>query len=252
MSNSGPSKQTVNTPHQPITDYYATEAERAGYIRNMFDATSVDYDRIESLLALGTGQWYRRQALKRAGLESGMRILDVGFGTGLVATEAIAIIGSPQLLTGLDPSLGMMQASPLFKQTTLVEGKAEQLPFSDNSFDFLSMGYALRHVSDLERVFGEYLRVLKPGGKLCMLEITRPETALGTVILKTYMRTIVPVLAKAIATQKQTAELWRYYWDSIEACVPPEKIMQTLESSGFSQINKHRELGIFTEYQASK
>lgn len=252
MSNSGQSNRSIKTPHQPITDYYATEAERAGFVRELFDATSADYDRIESLLALGTGQWYRRQALKRAGLKPGMHVLDVGFGTGLVATEAIEIIGSPKLLTGLDPSLGMMQASPLFKQTVLIEGKAEQIPFSDNSFDFLSMGYALRHVSDLEQVFGEFLRVLKPDGKLCMLEITKPETPVGSTLLKTYMRTVIPLLAKAFASQRQTAELWKYYWDSIEACVPPENIIQVLEYSGFTQIRRHRELRIFSEYQASK
>ena len=107
-------------------------------------------------------------------------------------------------------------------------------------------------VSDLEQVFGEFLRVLKPDGKLCMLEITKPETPVGSTLLKTYMRTVIPLLAKAFASQRQTAELWKYYWDSIEACVPPENIIQVLEYSGFTQIRRHRELRIFSEYQASK
>lgn len=252
MPDSKQFNSSVKAPHQPIAGYYETEAERAGFVREMFDATSGDYDRIETLLAFGTGQWYRGQALKRAGLQPGMQVLDVGCGTGLVATQAIEIIGSSKLLTGLDPSLGMMQASSLFKQTRLIGGRAEQLPFPDNSFDFLSMGYALRHVSNLEQVFGEFLRVLKPEGKLCILEITRPETRLGSTLLKTYMRTIVPLLAKAMSTTGQTSRLWRYYWDSIEACVPPQKIIQTLESAGFSGAQRHRELRIFSEYQATK
>lgn len=252
MSESEQSNRSANVPHQPIAGYYATEAERASFVRQMFDITSVDYDRIENLLAFGTGHWYRGQALKRAGLQPGMLILDVGCGTGLVAAQAIKIIGSPKLLTGLDPSLGMMQASALFKHTTLIGGRAEHIPFPDNSFDFLSMGYALRHVADLGKVFGEFLRVLKPEGKLCILEITRPETRLGSTLLKTYMRTIVPLLAKMISSNGHSSKLWEYYWDSIEACVPPQKIVQALESAGFSSVNRHRELRIFSEYQATK
>lgn len=252
MPDSEQSNRSIKAPHQPIAGYYTTEEERASFIRDMFDTTSADYDRIEHLLALGTGQWYRGQALKRAGLQSGMEILDVGCGTGLLAAQAIEIIGSSELLTGLDPSLGMLQASTLLRKATLIGGRAEHIPFPDNSFDFLSMGYALRHVSNLEQVFGEYLRVLKPGGKLCILEITRPETRLGSVLLKTYMRTLVPLLARAISTTGETSKLWRYYWDSIEACVPPRRILQTLENVGFSGVKQHRELRIFSEYQAVK
>ena len=229
------SNSSVQVPHQPITDYYTTEAERTNFVHKIFDSTSVDYDRIENLLAFGTGQWYRGQALKRAGLQPGMQI-----------------IGSSKLLTGLDPSLGMMRASSLFKKTTLIGGIAEQIPFPNDSFDFLSMGYALRHLSNLELVFSEFLRVLKPEGKLCILEITRPETRLASIILKTYMRTVIPLLAKVISTDGQTSKLWKYYWDSIEACVPPQKIIQTLKNVGFSYVNEHRELKIFSEYQATK
>ncbi|MBL8498115.1 methyltransferase domain-containing protein [Nitrosomonas sp. JL21] len=252
MPDSEQSSSSVKAPHKPIAGYYSTETERTSFVRDMFDATGVDYDRIENLLAFGTGQWYRGQALKRAGLQSGMQVLDVGCGTGLVATQAIEIIGSSTLLTGLDPSLGMLQASVLFKQIALIGGKAEHIPFPDNSFDFLSMGYALRHVTDLEKVFREFHRVLKPEGRLCILEITRPETRLGSSLLKTYMRTIVPLLAKAISTTGQTSRLWKYYWDSIEACVPPQTIIQALESVGFSCVRRHRELKIFSEYQAAK
>ncbi len=252
MTNSSEIDSPVKAPHPLITEYYASEKERTSFVREMFDATADDYDRIEQLLALGSGQWYRGQALRRAGLQPEMRILDVGFGTGLVATKAIEIIGSSELLTGLDSSSGMMLASPLFKQVQLIEGRAEQIPLSDNSFDFLSMGYALRHVSDLERVFGEFLRILKPGGKLCILEITKPETTFGMTMLKTYMRTIIPLLAKNVSINGNTSKLWKYYWDSIEACVSPEKIVQMLEQAGFSSVKRHRELHIFTEYQASK
>ena len=95
-------------PHPPLTDYYADEAERHQWLRTIFNASAVDYDRIEGLMALGTGPWYRRQALRRAGLKPGMQVLDVGTGTGLTAIQAAHLSGGGANVTGVDPSVGML------------------------------------------------------------------------------------------------------------------------------------------------
>ena len=170
-------KQVVHAPHRLLTDYYANEQERRSFVRNIFDRTATDYDRVERLLALGSGPWYRGQALQRAGLKAAMRVVDVGVGTGLVAREAAKLVGDPALVVGIDPSVGMMINARLPAGIQLIEGRAEAIPFPDASFDFLSMGYALRHIGDLSAAFSEFHRVLKPGGRLCLLEITKPERA---------------------------------------------------------------------------
>lgn len=242
----------VRAPHQPLQGYYRTEEERAGFLREIFDSTAADYDRVERKLALGSGPWYRRKALERAGLQPGMRVVDVGFGTGLVAAQAVRIIGNPELLTGVDPSPAMMGASPLASKVRLVEGKAESIPLPDASADFISMGYALRHISDLSAAFNEFYRVLKPGGYLCMLEITKPEGRVSTALLKAYMRGWVPLMARLSGAGAHTPRIWRYYWDSIEACAPPARIMDTLQAAGLSEVNRYVELGIFSEYRARK
>ncbi|GBU14641.1 ubiquinone/menaquinone biosynthesis C-methyltransferase UbiE [Polaromonas sp.] len=242
----------VHAPHIALTDYYQTEQDRQAYLRKIFDATAADYDRIEAILAWGTGSRYRRQALVRAGLKTGMKVLDVGVGTGLVAAQACTLTGDPALVTGLDPSPGMMAASKLPKTMVLIEGRAESLPFPDNHFDFLSMGYALRHISDLGVAFAEFQRVLKPGGRLCILEITQAQSGFGRWLLKSYMRGVIPLLSRFISTQKDTATIWRYYWDSIEACVPPNQVMAALSASGLTQVQRHLEVGVFSEYQAIK
>jgi demethylmenaquinone methyltransferase/2-methoxy-6-polyprenyl-1,4-benzoquinol methylase len=242
----------VHAPHIPLTDYYQTEQDRQAYLRRIFDNTAADYDRIESMLAFGTGPGYRRDALVRAGLKTGMKVLDVGVGTGLVAAQACRLTGDPALVTGLDPSPGMMAASKLPKTMVLIEGRAESLPFPDNHFDFLSMGYALRHISDLSVAFAEFERVLKPGGRLCILEITRPQSGFGRWLLKSYMRGVIPLLTRFVSRQKDTATIWRYFWDSIEACVPPEQVINTLNAAGLTQVNRHLVAGIFSEYQAIK
>ena len=245
----------AHAPHQPITAYYATEADRAGFVREMFDSTAEDYDRMETILGLGTGPWYRGQALERAGLKPGMRVVDVGTGTGLVARGAARITGDASLVVGVDPSPGMLASARLPEGVKLVEGRAEAIPYPDASFDFLSMGYALRHISDLSVAFREFHRVMKPGAKLCLLEITCPEKAWSRFLLKIYMKGLVPLLAFVFARKKNTRLLWRYYWDTIEACVPPEQVVATLEAAGFVNARRHidaKGMSIFAEYQATK
>jgi demethylmenaquinone methyltransferase / 2-methoxy-6-polyprenyl-1,4-benzoquinol methylase len=257
MSNINPAPDTtpvhiVHAPHAPLTGYYQHETERQAFLREIFDSTATDYDRIEKMLALGSGPWYRRQALMRAGLTTGMRVVDVGVGTGLVAREAAMLVGDVSLVTGVDPSPGMMSAANLPAGVKLVEGRAEAIPLPDASADFISMGYALRHISDLEAAFNEFHRVLKSGGKFCILEITKPETHIAQILLKTYMRAVVPLLAKLVARGKNTPLIWRYYWDSIEACAPPASVVATLEAAGFTKVTRHCELGIFSEYRGSR
>jgi demethylmenaquinone methyltransferase / 2-methoxy-6-polyprenyl-1,4-benzoquinol methylase len=245
----------VRAPHKPLTDYYTDEQERQGFVREIFDRTAPDYDRIENLLAFGSGPWYRRQALLRAGLQTGMKVLDVGIGTGLTACAAVEIIRDGALLTGVDPSPGMMANAQLPAGVTLVEGRAESIPLPDAGYDFLSMGYALRHIADFAAAAAEFHRVLKPGGKLCLLEITRPESNTGRLLLKGYMKGVVPVLASLIGKRKETAQLWRYYWDTIEHCASPASIVATLEAAGFVDARCHvetRALSVLAEFQATK
>jgi demethylmenaquinone methyltransferase/2-methoxy-6-polyprenyl-1,4-benzoquinol methylase len=240
----------VHAPHPPLAAYFASEAERPAWVRGIFDRTAADYERVERAMAFGSGPWYRRQALLRAGLVPGMRLVDVGTGTGLVAREAVRILGDPRAVTGVDPSPGMLANAHLPPGVLLLEGSAERIPLADGAADFLSMGYALRHISDLGIAFREFRRVLAPGGIVCVLEITRPEGRFATALLKAYLRGVVPALARVVARSGDSPRLMRYYWDTIEACVPPPAVLATLADAGFAAARRHVELGIFSEYRA--
>jgi demethylmenaquinone methyltransferase / 2-methoxy-6-polyprenyl-1,4-benzoquinol methylase len=111
-------------------------------------------------------------------------VLDVGMGTGLVSQAILRITGEPGRLIGVDPSAGMMAQAHLPKEVQTRLGRAEQLPVPDASVDFLVMGYALRHVADFSAACAEFRRVLKPGGRLLILEITRPQGRIATALLK--------------------------------------------------------------------
>jgi demethylmenaquinone methyltransferase/2-methoxy-6-polyprenyl-1,4-benzoquinol methylase len=240
----------VLPPHPALSRYY--QGSKRPFIRQIFDRGAADYDRVERVMALGSGSWYRRHALRRAGLDRGMKVLDVAIGTGLVAREEIGLVGDPRLVVGLDPSAGMLAQAKKSLDISVLMGLGEQLPVADGSFDFLSMGYALRHVSDLNIVFAEFLRALKPGGRLCVLELTRPRGRIKTAMLRAYMRRLVPALTWLITRRGDSQLLWQYYWETIESCIPPEQVLGALANAGFANINRHVELGIFTEYTATK
>jgi demethylmenaquinone methyltransferase/2-methoxy-6-polyprenyl-1,4-benzoquinol methylase len=227
--------------------YYADAEGKRHFTRRMFDASAADYDRVDRLLAFGSGAWYRRQALLRAGLAPGMRMLDVAVGTGLVAREAAQVVGARGGVVGVDPSAGMLAQSEAHG-LSLVRGRAEALPFAARSFDFLCMGYALRHLADLQAVFGEFRRVLRPGGRVLVLEITRPAGRMANAVLKAYMHGVLPALTRLVSSSRDTPTLYRYYWDTIEACEPPARILATLSAAGFAGAARAVQLGIFSEY----
>jgi demethylmenaquinone methyltransferase / 2-methoxy-6-polyprenyl-1,4-benzoquinol methylase len=242
----------VHVPHAPLRGYYGEEQQRCAWAVGLFDSTARDYERIVGLMAMGSGSWYRRHALESAGLQSGMQVIDVGTGTGLVAREAARLVGPRGGVLGVDPSAAMLANARAMTGVRLVLGRAESIPAPDASADFLCLGYALRHISDLSVAFREFQRVLRPGGRLCLLEITRPEGRWRCALLKTYMRTLVPLAARALGRERNTPLLMRYYWDTIEACVSPPLIVAALRAAGFVDVCRRVELGLFSRYCARR
>jgi demethylmenaquinone methyltransferase/2-methoxy-6-polyprenyl-1,4-benzoquinol methylase len=235
-----------------MKEYYSGEADRRGWVDGLFDRTAGDYDRVERAMAFGTGSRYRRRALRRAGLSQGMSVIDVGVGTGLVAREAAHLVGDASRVTGIDPSSGMVEQAKVPAGVRLIAGSAEAIPLPSGCADFVSMGYVLRHISDLALAFCEFWRVLRPGGIICVLEITQPEGAMRRALLKAYMRRIIPMFAHLFARHPETPKLMRFYWDTIEACAPPRAIMSAIREAHFEDVTHFVELGIFSEYCARK
>jgi len=239
-------------PHPHLKQFYEDESQREEFVNRIFDDTASKYDPINNLFSLGSGIWYRKQALIRSGLTSEMDVLDVATGTGLVAEKALSIVGSKGSVMGLDRSFNMLTEVGDKLDIPLIHGDANVLPFANNSFHFLTMGYALRHVDDLKGTFKEYFRVLKPGGILLILELMRPTNKMIYRIVQLYFRLMVALISIPGIGGKNEGRLIKYYWNTIDKFVGSSTIINTLCETGFEEVTSHQKFNFFTTYIAVK
>jgi demethylmenaquinone methyltransferase / 2-methoxy-6-polyprenyl-1,4-benzoquinol methylase len=239
-------------PHPTLTAHYPKPEAKAEFVSRLFDAGAEHYDAVVDWGFLRTGSFYRRWAQQRQGLRPGMQLLDVACGTGLMAVAAAKILGGAKDITCLDPSEGMLAIARRKLDAQFVLGRAEALPFSDQSFDFLTMGYALRHVTSLEETFSEYRRVLRPGGKLLILEVTKPTGRVAEWWFRLYFRRLYPFFAGMFTRSRDVRDMMYYYWETMNACVPADTVIAALAAAGLTATRRDTHLEIFSEYSARR
>jgi len=237
-------------PHPTLERYYRSDQDRPEAVNRLFDAGASSYELVCKVMSLGTGERYRGQALVSAGLVEGARILDIATGTGLVLRSAAKITGPRGLAVGLDPSRGMLGECRKNSDAPLFQARGESLPFADASFDMVSMGYGLRHVQDLRTLFEECHRVLKPGGRLLVLELTNPRSVWARRLNRFYLGVVVPKIAYVTTGRQAARQMMEYFWDTIENCVPPDVILQAIREGGFAEARREVTGGILSEYVA--
>ena len=221
-------------PHSPLDSYYGDEAKRHRYVVDLFDRSAPHYNTIEKIFG-NIGLWYRRFSLRRAGVSRGMKVLDVAMGTAAVARGAQRLVGSEGRVFGVDPSIGMIRQAQKVFHGPVTRGVATELPFRSGTFDFVTMGIALRHVADLAGAFGEYYRVLKPGGTLWILEAHVPQTGLGHAYTKLMWAHVIPGLTYLFTRNRDAKLLMDYYWDTIDQAASPQTLEDTMKAVGFEQ-----------------
>ncbi len=252
MSDKTEERTAATAPHPVLKKYYESESERRPFVSALFDNAAKHYDWVCAMGSLGSGRFYRGWVLTQSGLRAGMKFLDVATGTGLVARAATRLLPERRAVVGLDPSAGMLKEARKALSVPLVQGIVEDLPFATNHFDFLCMGYALRHVTDLGVAFRECRRVLKPGGRFLVLEISLPSSAAGQRVFKLYFERVLPLLTRISTGSAQAELLMQYYWDTIAHCVPSDLILDVLTASGFAGVTRRVRGGMLNEYLALK
>ena len=240
-----PAQPPVVARPAPLRD----RASREQWTQALFNNSAAGYDRSSGALMGGLGRAYRRRMLQAAGLRSGMSLLDVGSGTGVCALLAQEIVGAAGRVVALDPSSGMLAVARARGVRETVLGCAEQLPFPSASFDCVSMGYMLRHIEDMHTVFAEVLRVLRPGGRIVLLEVTSAQGAITAPLFRFTMRHVAPTVGVLASGRISTFPMMRYWADTIDDAVRPAVIVSALESAGFIGVRHATELGVMSYYR---
>jgi demethylmenaquinone methyltransferase/2-methoxy-6-polyprenyl-1,4-benzoquinol methylase len=232
----------------PLTNAQSDHA----FVRRLFNDTAPYYDTVNRIFSLGSGGWYRRRCLRRAGLQPGDTVLDVAIGTGLIAESALQIVGANGAVIGLDLSEAMLAEARCKLGIPLIQGTAEMLPLADESVDFVVMGYAIRHIADLQVCFDEFHRVLKQGGTILLLEVSSPRRAVYQTTLAQYLGRGVPRLSQWITRQPKVRSLMNYHWETMENCIAPAVILDTMAKSGFVQLVCEGWFDLFRSYAGRK
>ena len=222
------------------------EEEKAKRVRGVFDSVAGDYDLMNDVMSFGIHRLWKRLAVEMANIQPGQKVLDLAGGTGdlvmLMAPKVgpqgrvvLSDINSAMIRTGrarlLDRGIG--------GNVEYIQADAEQLPFSDQSFDCITMAFGLRNVTRKQTALESMYRILKPGGRVLILEFSRP-TALLRPAYDFYSFSILPRLGRLIAGD---AASYRYLAESIRMHPDQTALLGMLEAAGFEACDYHNLTG---------
>jgi demethylmenaquinone methyltransferase/2-methoxy-6-polyprenyl-1,4-benzoquinol methylase len=223
------------------------------FVKYIFNDISSTYDFLNHFLSLGIDVLWRRKFIKSLNFSDGDKVLDVATGTGDVAFAIRRKYNTD--IIGLDLSVNMLEiAKKKLKKFKIddidfIEGDAENLPFDDNTFDKIVISYGLRNLGDCQKGIEEFHRVLKPGGKLGILEFFQPQSTIIAKIFKFYFNKILPRVASLFSNSKA----YRYLPESVENFMSPNELKVLLKEVSFNNISsKNMSFGITTIINANK
>ena len=211
----------------------------------MFTSIAHRYDFLNHALSLNIDRRWRKLLVEVCNAKPGEHVLDVATGTGDVALEFCRRTTAARVV-GLDPSAGMLEVARAKVAVDnraaliqLIEGDALALPFPDQSFDVVTIAFGLRNLPDYARGVSEMARVLRPGGRLVVLEFLPPRGA-ARLVFRSYIATVLPVLGRAISG---SPEAYRYLASSIGEFIDAESVRALMSNAGLRQATTRRLTG---------
>lgn len=238
---------------EKVKPYNETD-NKTGQVQQMFDSIAPAYDFMNRAMTFGIDKVWRKKAVRILGKKSPKHILDIATGTGDLAILINKEL-HPDKITGLDLSDGMLEiarqkAAKIGYNIEFEQGDSLDMRFTDNSFDAITVAYGVRNFEHLEKGYQEMYRVMKPGGELCVIELSTPTNPIIKPLYKIYTRFLIPMVGRLISKDTRA---YSYLPESISAVPQGKEMLAIMQKAGFNKCyHKPLTFGVCTLYFASK
>ncbi|HEY3476088.1 MAG TPA: ubiquinone/menaquinone biosynthesis methyltransferase [Anaerolineales bacterium] len=213
-----------------------TGPERAAYVQSMFTRIARRYDLMNRLMTGGQDVRWRKRVIELARLKDRSTLLDLGTGTGDLAREALAQAPRAKVIAA-DFTLEMMRVGRESGPLNFSSADALRLPFGGSMFDAVVSGFLMRNVIDLQKALQEQYRVLKKGGRMVILDTTRPKKNILSPFIWLHMHVVIPLLGRVLTG---SSDAYRYLPETTEGFVTAENMASRMAAAGFKKVNYQR------------
>jgi demethylmenaquinone methyltransferase/2-methoxy-6-polyprenyl-1,4-benzoquinol methylase len=221
--------------------------EKAGKVAEVFHSVAGNYDLMNDLMSGGIHRLWKRVTIEMSGVRPGHHVLDIAGGTGDLAAKFSRIVGPEGTVVLADINDSMLKVGRdrlvdrgITDNVRFSQADAQHLPFPDDTFDVITIAFGLRNVTDKDMALRSMLRVLKPGGKLLVLEFSKPPNPLLSKIYDGYSFNVLPKLGKLFA---KDADSYQYLAESIRMHPNQETLLQMMDTAGFENTDYHNMTG---------
>jgi demethylmenaquinone methyltransferase/2-methoxy-6-polyprenyl-1,4-benzoquinol methylase len=210
--------------------------ERGEYVQDMFTRIASHYDLMNRIMTAGQDIHWREQVIHRARLSPNARLLDLGAGTGDLAREALKQQPKARVIAA-DFTLEMMRVGQRNGSLPWSAADALNLPFGEKTFDAIVSGFLMRNVGDIQQALKEQYRALKPGGRIVILDTTKPKCNLLSPFIWLHMHMVIPLVGRLVSG---AGDAYKYLPDSTEEFITAEEMTARMAAVGFRKINFER------------
>ena len=222
-------------------------AEKAGRVREVFDSVAAQYDLMNDLMSGGLHRLWKRFTIELSAVRSGQTVLDIAGGTGDLAAKFSKLVGADGKVILADINAAMLSVGRdrlidkgALSNIDVVQADAQFLPFEDNTIDCITIAFGLRNVTDKAKALRSMHRVLKPGGRVLVLEFSKPTSPLLSKVYDAYSFSALPAMGKLITDD---ADSYRYLAESIRKHPDQESLLEMVEDAGFVDCRYHNMTG---------
>jgi demethylmenaquinone methyltransferase/2-methoxy-6-polyprenyl-1,4-benzoquinol methylase len=215
------------------------KTQKVNMVKDVFQSVAAKYDIMNDLMSLGIHRLWKRYTIDCSGVRAGHKVLDLAGGTGDLTAKFSRIVGDKGQVILADINDAMLKVGRdklrdmgIVGNVDYVQANAEELPFPDNTFDIITIAFGLRNVTDKDKALASMYRVLKPGGRLLVLEFSKPSNELLSKVYDTYSFHLLPKIGQLVAND---ADSYQYLAESIRMHPAQEVLKEMMEAVGFEQ-----------------